>query len=412
MDKIAVLDFGAQYTQLIARRIRELGVYSEILPLHRSRSSDVLAAGYQGIVLSGRPVQRLRRRGARCPTSALLRGGHPAARHLLRHAGHGLSPGRARRAGRAPRVRTGRGRPRGARSGSSRASHPDTSTGLHHGLDEPRRHRAAAAAGVPLAGHHRQLPGRRDGRRRSGGSTPSSSTPRSRTRPRGKTRPRELPLPACGAQAGLVDELLRRPGRRRRPRGRSARERVLCALSGGVDSSVVAALVHRAIGDQLTCLFVDNGLLRKGEAEAVRADLPGRDSRCNLIHVDAAARFLERLRGVTDPERSASASAPSSSPSSRRRRERLGDDPVARPGHALSRRDRIRVVPGARRRRSRPTTTSAGCRRTCASSWSSRCASCSRTRCASSASSSGCRRRSSGASRSRVRGSPSASWAR
>jgi GMP synthase (glutamine-hydrolysing) len=78
-------------------------------------------------------------------------------------------------------------------------------------------------------------------------------------------------------------------------------DRVLCALSGGVDSSVVAALVHKAIGDQLTCLFVDNGLLRAAEAEYVVNTF--RDTfKINLIHIDASNRFLDRLRDVTDPE--------------------------------------------------------------------------------------------------------------
>src|SRR5436853_3321737 len=78
-------------------------------------------------------------------------------------------------------------------------------------------------------------------------------------------------------------------------------QRVLCALSGGVDSSVVAVLVHRAIGDQLTCVFVDNGLLRKGEAESVVHTF--RDAfKMNLIHVSASRRFLDAIHGVTDPE--------------------------------------------------------------------------------------------------------------
>jgi GMP synthase (glutamine-hydrolysing) len=76
---------------------------------------------------------------------------------------------------------------------------------------------------------------------------------------------------------------------------------VLCALSGGVDSSVVAALIHRAVGDQLTCLFVDNGLLRRGEAEAVVRTF--RDTfKMHLIHIDASKRFVDRLDGITDPE--------------------------------------------------------------------------------------------------------------
>jgi GMP synthase (glutamine-hydrolysing) len=84
-------------------------------------------------------------------------------------------------------------------------------------------------------------------------------------------------------------------------RAKVGRDRVLCALSGGVDSAVVAVLVHRAIGDQLTCMFVDNGVLRKGEAAAVVHTF--RDAfKLNLIHVDASRRFLNVLRGVTDPE--------------------------------------------------------------------------------------------------------------
>jgi GMP synthase (glutamine-hydrolysing) len=78
-------------------------------------------------------------------------------------------------------------------------------------------------------------------------------------------------------------------------------ERVLCALSGGVDSSVVAVLVHRAVGDRLTCVFVDNGLLRKGEGESVRRTFR-EHFHMNLVYADAAKGFLERLAGMTDPE--------------------------------------------------------------------------------------------------------------
>jgi GMP synthase (glutamine-hydrolysing) len=117
--------------------------------------------------------------------------------------------------------------------------------------------------------------------------------------PQGKTVLRNF-LDAAGVTAdwsmpSFVDSAVE--AIRRRVRG----DRVLCALSGGVDSSVVAALIHRAVGDQLTCLFVDNGLLRKGEVEGVVRTF--RDTfKMNLIHVDATARFMGRLEGVTDPE--------------------------------------------------------------------------------------------------------------
>src|SRR5690606_17155626 len=78
-------------------------------------------------------------------------------------------------------------------------------------------------------------------------------------------------------------------------------KKVLCALSGGVDSSVTATLVHKAIGDQLTCIFVDHGLLRKGEAESVMKTF-AEDFKMNVIKVDAKDRFLSKLKGVTDPE--------------------------------------------------------------------------------------------------------------
>ena len=118
--------------------------------------------------------------------------------------------------------------------------------------------------------------------------------------PQGKTVLKNF-LDACGRRGRLVDALLRRLGGARASARRWAGTAVLCALSGGVDSSVVAALIHRAIGDQLTCLFVDNGLLRKGEAEGVVRTF--RDAfKINLIHVDATERFLDRLEGVTDPE--------------------------------------------------------------------------------------------------------------
>ena len=175
--------------------------------------------------------------------------------------------------------------------------------------------------------------------------------------------------------------------------------RVVCGLSGGVDSTVAALLVHKAIGDRLTCIFVDNGLLREQEAAQVEDRFRNR-MKLPLVVVDAASRFLARLAGVTDPEK---------------KRKIIGAEfidvfedaakehrPVRLPGagHALSRRHRERVGASGRRRRSRATTTSAACPSACASSWSSRCGSCSRTKCARSGCRSASKRTSSGGSRS------------
>ena len=146
-------------------------------------------------------------------------------------------------------------------------------------------------------------------------------------------------------------------------------EEVILGLSGGVDSSVAAALIHRAIGDQLTCVFVDHGLLRQDEARLVMEMFAGR-LHARVVHVDASAQFLDQLAGVTDPGAEAQDHRPrvhrgvqgrSGEAQGRRRRSPGRDVPGA--GHDLPGRHRIRAAP--RRRRpspSRATTTSAACR--------------------------------------------------
>ena len=168
-------------------------------------------------------------------------------------------------------------------------------------------------------------------------------------------------------------------------------ERVICGLSGGVDSAVAAALVHRAVGDQLTCVFVDHGLLRKGEREQVEQRLRRRHRRPAQV-VDAAERFLARARRRHRPGEEAQDHRPRVHPRrSRTPRARSSPRP-ARTGSRSSSSCRARSTrtsssPAAApaRRTSRATTTSAGCPTTCSSSSSSRCARCSRTRCARSA---------------------------
>ena len=217
-----------------------------------------------------RTLERLRgRRPAARQAPARVR--DPAARHLLRHAGDGLPDGRPRGAGPASGVRQGAPSapgPRGPAGGCGAGARRPRDR-----VDEPRRHRAASlrrasrAWPPPTTARSRPWPTRR------GGSSRCSSIPRWRTPPRAR-RCSRISSDAAGAHAdwsmpSFVDSAVE--GIRRQV----GKDPVLCALSGGVDSSVVAALIHRAVGDQLTCLFVDNGLLRKGEGDGGRPDVPG-----------------------------------------------------------------------------------------------------------------------------------------
>ena len=294
MDRIAILDFGAQYTQLIARRIRELGVYSEILPCTQP-VEDVLAAGYTGIVLSGGPAS-VYDDEAPLPDKRLFEAGIPllgicygmqAMGYLL--GGH-VVPAERREYGPAElRLLSTEGLLEGIvpeRDGRIAVwmSHGDTV------MQPPRGFvNLGTTENCPVAAMA-------DDTRRL---FAVQFHPEVAHTPQGKTILRNF-LRLCGARTdwsmpSFVDAAVE--GIRRQV----GRDRVLCALSGGVDSSVVAVLIHRAIGDQLTCLFVDNGLLRKGEAESVVATF--RDAfKMNLIHVDASVRFLEQLKDVSDPE--------------------------------------------------------------------------------------------------------------
>ena len=294
MDKIGILDFASQYTQLIARRIRELSVYSEILPCTEP-VERILSEGYKGLVLSGGPAS-VYDDGAPLPDKRLFEAGIPVLGicygmqvmgYLL---GGEVVPANRREYGPAEFLLEGRGglldgmKP--DPGGRSRVwmSHGDTVMKPPEGFV-----RLGSTDNCPVAAMA-------DGERRL---YAVQFHPEVAHTQQGKTVLRNF-LAACGAKgdwsmASFVDTEVAAI------RERVGRDRVLCALSGGVDSSVVAVLLHQALGDQLTCLFVDNGLLRQGEAEAVVSTF--RDAfKINLIHVDATRRFLDRLRGVTDPE--------------------------------------------------------------------------------------------------------------
>ena len=161
-------------------------------------------------------------------------------------------------------------------------------------LDEPQRLGRRRARRLPRHGLVRQRADRRDGGSPSAASTPCSSTPRSCTRRTARTCCRTSSTAAARRRPTWTATHGDRGAGRARSAQQVGAERVICALSGGVDSAVAALLVHRAVGDQLTCIFVDNGLLREGEAEQV-VETFGDHLEVPLVHVQAQERFLTRL---------------------------------------------------------------------------------------------------------------------
>ena len=294
LDTIAVVDYGGQYTQLIARRIRDLGVYSEIFPCTHP-PANLLTGAYKGIVLSGGP-NSVYDDGAPLPDRALFEAGIPVLgicygmQAMGRILGGKVVPSERREYGKAAVHLTGK-------SPLLEGVKPDdagrVTVWMSHGDSVLEPPPGFAALGTTtncpvatMADEARKL-------------YAVQFHPEVVHTPQGQ-RIFENFLDVCGASrtwsmASFIDDTVAAI------RAKVGGDRVLCALSGGVDSSVVAVLLHQAVGDQLTCVFVDNGLLRKGEAEAVERTF--RDAfRINLIHVDASKRFLDVLDGVTDPE--------------------------------------------------------------------------------------------------------------
>jgi GMP synthase (glutamine-hydrolysing) len=291
-DTVLVLDFGAQYAQLIARRVRECHVYSEVVGCdidpdevrRRGAKALILSGGPRSVYEPGAPALDTRLLALGIPVLGLCYGQQAMAQAL----GGKVEPTGVREYGRTDLAAETEasllfdGLPA---EQSVWMSHGDTVTAAPPGASVTARTPATPVAG--FEDRSRRLYG-------------VQFHPEVAHTPRGLDLLKNFLYQGAGLRptwtsVGIIEE------QEAAIRGQVGDQRVLCALSGGVDSSVAALLVHRAIGDRLTCVFVDTGLLRHGEAEQVEETFR-RDFKVNLVHVKAADRFLDRLAGVTDPE--------------------------------------------------------------------------------------------------------------
>ncbi|HSE78010.1 MAG TPA: glutamine-hydrolyzing GMP synthase [Alphaproteobacteria bacterium] len=293
-DKILILDFGAQYTQLIARRVREAGVYCEIHPFNapeaRTRELDPC-----GIILSGGPASVAEMGTPRAP-DWVFEAGLPVLgicygeQTMCAQLGGKVEPSDHREFGRAfIDVVAGCALfdglwPQGARE-QVWMSHGDRVVALPPGFRT-----VAVSDGAPFAAIA-------DDARRFYGV---QFHPEVAHTPHGAALLRNFTHRVAGCGGDWTMAAFRREAVER-IRATVGKGRVICGLSGGVDSSVAAVLIHEAVGDQLTCIFVDHGLLRLGEAAEV-VDLFRGHYNIPLVHRDAGALFLGKLKGVLDPE--------------------------------------------------------------------------------------------------------------
>src|SRR5687768_3307505 len=296
-DRILILDFGAQYTQLIARRIREIGVYCEIWAWDHD-PAEIAAWGASGIILSGGPESTTETDSPRAPQQVF------AAGVPILGICYGMQTMAAQLGG---KVEGGHHREFGYAEVEVNAackllddlkdhpgspprldvwmSHGDRVTALPPGFRATARTQSVAI--VAMADEARRWYGVQ--------FHPEVTHTRS-----GEAMLRRFVLDICACEplwtaANIIDDQIARV------RQQVGNDEVLLGLSGGVDSSVVAALLHRAIGERLTCVFVDTGLLRWQEGDQVMATF-AEHLGVKVIRVDAAERYFDALHGVSDPE--------------------------------------------------------------------------------------------------------------
>jgi GMP synthase (glutamine-hydrolysing) len=291
-DTCLVVDFGAQYAQLIARRVREAHVYSEIVPhsitaaevRDRAPAALILSGGPKSVHVDGAPLLDPEIYGLGIPILGICYGAQLIAQQL----GGEVGCGGQGEYGRTPLRVT-------AATAGLLAEQPIEQTVWMSHFDGITRVpdgfvASATTAGAPVAAL--EAPERR--------IWGIQYHPEVSHTPHGQQVLRQFlhHLAGCRPTWTMTSIIEQQVAAVRAQVGSG---RVICALSGGVDSAVAAALVHKAIGPQLTCVFVDTGLLRAGEGEQV-VETFQRHQRIELIHVRAADRYFERLAGVTDPE--------------------------------------------------------------------------------------------------------------
>jgi GMP synthase (glutamine-hydrolysing) len=291
-DLVVVVDFGAQYGQLIARRVREMKVYCEIWP-HNTPASRFAEEGVKGIIFSGGPASVYGANAPQCDTAIFTLGipifGICYGMQLMsKELGGDVRRAEKREYGKATLEVRDAEHPLFAGFGAR------TQVWMSHGDSV-----LTAPPGFKIIGATENTPTAAigDDERKFYGVQFHPEVIHSH---QGKELMLNFLYNVVGCKgdwttASFIEEQVEAI------RQKAAGGKVLCALSGGVDSSVAAVLVHKAIGENLTCMFVDHGMLRKSEAEQVVRTF--RDQyQMNLIHVDASERFLGKLEGVTDPE--------------------------------------------------------------------------------------------------------------
>ncbi|MBR4148789.1 MAG: glutamine-hydrolyzing GMP synthase [Rikenellaceae bacterium] len=289
MEKILILDFGSQYTQLIARRVRELNVYCEIHPYNKVPNLDE----YIGVILSGSPAS-VRNEDAPQVDLSQIKGKKPllgvcyGAQYLSHNFGGEVAPSGTREYGRAMLTVAEPNDP------LLKGLSTTTQVWMSHGdtiVRVPENYKIIASTeSVRVAAYHVE------GEQTWG----IQFHPEVYHSTEGKELLQNFVVGICGLKqdwtpASFVDETVAQL------REQIGEDKVVLGLSGGVDSSVAALLLHKAIGNQLTCIFVDTGLLRKNEFSDVMHSY--KDMGLNVIGVDASAKFYADLAGQKDPER-------------------------------------------------------------------------------------------------------------